>query len=95
MSFSDLNKTPHILPTTLQWGCGEGVASAFLSFSERRRGREGGGGGTVIGQCGEGLGLSNSPVSGKSYIEGRYNPRNLVCDKELKHRTDRRLYLGI
>ena len=38
LSFSDLNKTPHILPTTLQWGCGEGVASAFLSFSERRRG---------------------------------------------------------
>ena len=67
MSFSDLNKTPHILPTTLQWGCGEGVASAFLSFSERRRGR----GGAVIRQCGEGLGqLSNSPVSGKSYIEG-------------------------
>ena len=80
LSFSDLNKTPHILPTTLQWGCGEGVASAFLSFSERRRG------GTVIGQCGEGLGqLSNSPVSGKSYIEGRYNPRNWACDKELKH----------
>ena len=90
LSFSDLNKTPHILPTTLQWGCGEGVASAFLSFSGRRRGR-----GTVIGQCGEGLGLSNSPVSGKSYIEGRYNPRNRACDKELKHQTDRRLCLGI
>ena len=62
------------------WG---GVASAFLSFSERRRG----GGGAVIRQCGEGLGqLSNSPVSGKSYIElGRYNPRNLACDKGLKH----------
>ena len=40
MSFSDLNKTPHILPTTLQWGCGEGVASAFLSF---QGGEEGGG----------------------------------------------------
>ena len=70
---------------------GGGGFRFFEFFREKKRER----GGTVIGQCGEGLGLSNSPVSGKSYIEGRYNPRNLAGDKELKHQTDRRLYLGI
>ena len=62
-------------------GMWEGVASAFLSFSGNGRA----GGGQLSGQCCKGLGLSNSPVSGKSYIEGRYNPRNPACDKELKH----------
>ena len=68
---------------------GGGGFRFFEFFMEEERG-------AVIGQCGEGLGqLSNSPVSGKSYIEGRYNPRNWACDKELKHQTDRRLCLGI
>ena len=92
LSVSDLNKTPHILPTTLQWGCGEGLASAFLSFSGNGRA----GGGQLSGQCCKGLGLSNSPVSGKSYIEGRYNPQKpSLRQRTQTSLTDRRLYLGI
>ena len=88
-------KRPTSYPPLYNGDVGRGWLPLFWVFQREEEGERGGGGGTVIGQCGEGLGLSNSPVSGKSYIEGRYNPRNLACDKELKHRTDRRLYLGI
>ena len=71
------------------WG---GVASAFLSFSGNGRA----GGGQLSGQCCKGLGLSNSPVSGKSYIEGRYNPQKpSLRQRTQTSLTDRRLYLGI
>ena len=73
-------------------GMWEGVASAFLSFSGNGRA----GGGQLSGQCCKGLGLSNSPVSGKSYIEGRYNPQKpSLRQRTQTSLTDRRLYLGI
>ena len=84
-------KRPTSYPPLYNGDVGRGWLPLFWVFQ-----REEEGGGAVIRQCGEGLGqLSNSPVSGKSYIEGRYNPRNRACDKELKHQTDRRLCLGI
>ena len=80
MSFSDLNKPPTSYPPLYNGDVGGGGFRFFELFGQWE-----GGWGQLSGQCCKGLGLSNSPVSGKSYIEGRYNPRNLACDKELKH----------
>ena len=60
-------KRPTSYPPLYNGDVGRGWLPLFWVFQRE----EEGGGGAVIRQCGEGLGqLSNSPVSGKSYIEG-------------------------